>query len=130
MAFSAPPTPLMNLSQITWPSSGPTSHFYGRNTLDKLQLGGIIFMESCDCGGLCWAHLLVFSPHPLWPGHVPTKPFSPLLQPLTRKPKAMIPRLRFLLQQLGTSWQRPKRIAKHSQKISKRSLHACVCLHI
>src|SRR5882724_1623705 len=101
MAFSAPPTPLMNLSQITWPSLGPPSHFYGRHTLDKLQLGRIIFKESCDHGSLCWAHPLVFSPHPPWPGHIPTKPLSPLLRPLTRNPKAIIPRLRLWLQQLG-----------------------------
>jgi len=31
--------------------------------------------------------------------------------------KAMIPRLRFLLPPLATSWQRPRRLAKLSQKI-------------
>src|SRR5882724_11583599 len=76
-----------------------------------------IVPESCDCGNLCWAHLLVFSPLPPWPGHIPTYPFSPLLRPCTRKPKAMMPRLRFFLPPLASSWQRPRRIAKLSKII-------------
>src|SRR5882724_2426192 len=73
--------------------------------------------ESCDHGNLCLAHPLVFSPLPPWPGHIPTYPFSPLLRPFTRKPKAIKPRLRFLLPPLATSWQRPRRLAKLSQII-------------
>src|SRR5882724_9865990 len=76
-----------------------------------------IVPKSCDCGNLCWAHPLVFSPLPPWPGHIPTYPFSPLLRPFTRKPKAIKPRLRLLLPPLVTSWQRHRRPAELSQII-------------